>query len=213
MSKSRVFSVEHWKVIAGILMLYDLVTIAFSYFLGLWLRFDFRFSTIPESYLSVYYRFIVPYALICVFIYWYLKLYRSIWRFASYNELTNIIIANIICGIFNYGATRILGARMPISYHMIGFIMQIIFCAVIRFAYRFVLMIKRQRLNNKNSDRVMLIGAGDAGMTILRDINKNIESSSRVVCIIDDNNNKYGRYIEGVPVVGNRDDILKNVEK
>ena len=59
----------------------------------------------------------------------------------------------------------------------------------------------------------MLIGAGDAGMTILRDVNKNIESSSRVVCIIDDNTNKLGRYIEGVPVVGGRDDILKNVAK
>ena len=59
----------------------------------------------------------------------------------------------------------------------------------------------------------MLIGAGDAGMTILRDVNKNMESSSRVVCIIDDNSNKIGRYIEGVPVVGGRDDILKYVEK
>ena len=59
----------------------------------------------------------------------------------------------------------------------------------------------------------MLIGAGDAGLTILRDINKNIESTSKVVCIIDDSDNKIGRFIEGVPVVGNRDDILSNVEK
>ena len=91
--------------------------------------------------------------------------------------------------------------------------MQGFFAAAIRFAYRFVLMIKRQQRNNKNLDRVMLIGAGDAGLTILRDVNKNIESNSKVVCIIDDNTNKYGRYVEGVPVVGGRDDILKNVEK
>ncbi|MBQ3294886.1 MAG: polysaccharide biosynthesis protein [Erysipelotrichaceae bacterium] len=213
MRKTHAFYVEHWKVIAMILMLYDFVTICFSYFLGLWLRFDFRFSRIPEVYLAVYYKMIVPFAICCIFIYLYFKLYRSIWRFASYSELINIIISNIICGLFNYIVTRVFGARMPISYHLVGFMMQMIFCAVIRFAYRFVLMIKRQHMNNKNATRVMLIGAGDAGMTILRDVNKNIESNSRVVCIIDDNTNKLGRYIEGVPVVGGRDDILNNVEK
>ena len=200
-------------MIAATIMLYDFVTIAFSYFFGLWLRFDFRFLSIPEMYLSVYYKMIIPYTVVCIFIYWSFKLYRSIWRFASYSELTNIILSNIICGIFNFVVTRVFGARMPFSYHIIGFLMQMIFAAAIRFSYRFVLMLKRQQRNNKNATRVMLIGAGDAGMTILRDVNKNIESNSRVVCIIDDNTNKYGRYIEGVPVVGGRDDILKNVEK
>ena len=213
MSKSRAFYIEHWQVIAATIMLYDFVTIAFSYFFGLWLRFDFRFLSIPEMYLSVYYKMIIPYTVVCIFIYWSFKLYRSIWRFASYSELTNIILSNIICGIFNFAVTRIFGARMPFSFHVIGFLMQMIFAAAIRFSYRFVLMLKRQQRNNKNATRVMLIGAGDAGMTILRDVNKNIESNSRVVCIIDDNTNKYGRYIEGVPVVGGRDDILKNVEK
>ena len=213
MSKTRAFYIEHWQVIAAILMAYDFVTIAFSYFFGLWLRFDFRFQSIPVAYLSVYYKMIIPYALVCILVYLFFKLYRSIWRFASYSELTNIILSNIICGLLNYVVTRVFGARMPISFHIIGFIMQIIFAAVIRFSYRFVLMIKRQQRNNKNATRVMLIGAGDAGMTILRDVNKNMESNSRVVCIIDDNTNKLGRYIEGVPVVGGRDDILKNVEK
>ena len=213
MSKTRAFYIEHWQVVAFILMLYDFVTIAFSYFLGLWLRFDFRFSTIPENYLRVYNKFIIPYALCCILIYHFFKLYRSIWRFASYSELINIILSNIVCAIFNIAVMMVFGARMPISFHLIGFIMQIFFCAAVRFAYRLVLMIKRQRLNSKNASRVMLIGAGDAGMTILRDVNKNIESSSRVVCIIDDNTNKLGRYIEGVPVVGGRDDILKNVAK
>ena len=213
MSKTRAFYIEHWQVIAFILMLYDFVTIAFSYFLGLWLRFDFRFSTIPENYLRVYNKFIIPYALCCILIYHFFKLYRSIWRFASYSELINIILSNIVCAIFNIAVMMVFGARMPISFHLIGFIMQIFFCAAVRFAYRLVLMIKRQHLNSKNASRVMLIGAGDAGMTILRDVNKNIESSSRVVCIIDDNTNKLGRYIEGVPVVGGRDDILKNVAK
>ena len=213
MSKTRAFYIEHWQVIALILMVYDFVTIAFSYFFGLWLRFDFRFQSIPTAYLSVYYKMIIPFALLCIVIYGFFKLYRSIWRFASYSELKNIILSNVVCGALNYIITRIFGARMPLSYHIIGILMQVIFAAGIRFSYRFVLMLKRQQMNNKNATRAMLIGAGDAGMTILRDVNKNIESNSRVVCIIDDNSNKYGRYIEGVPVVGGRDDILSNVKK
>ena len=213
MRKKGAFYIEHWQVIAFVLMMYDFVTIAFSYFFGLWLRFDFRFSRIPIAYLSVYNKMIIPFAILCILIYAYFKLYRSIWRFASYSELTNIIISNVICGLLNFIITRVFGARMPYSYHIIGALMQVIFAAAIRFSYRLVLMLKRQQRNNKNSIRVMLIGAGDAGMTILRDVNKNIESNSRVVCIIDDNTNKTGRYIEGVPVVGGRDDILSNVEK
>ena len=213
MSKTRAFYIEHWQVIALILMVYDFVTIAFSYFFGLWLRFDFRFQSIPTAYLSVYYKMIIPFALLCIVIYGFFKLYRSIWRFASYSELKNIILSNVVCGALNYIITRVFGARMPFSYHIIGILMQVVFAAGIRFSYRFVLMLKRQQMNNKNATRAMLIGAGDAGMTILRDVNKNIESNSRIVCIIDDNSNKYGRYIEGVPVVGGRDDILKNVEK
>jgi len=213
MSKSRNFYVEHWKVIAVLLMFYDLVSIAFSYFFGLWIRFDFKFTYIPTRYLNVYYKFIIPYAILCIVIYWFLKLYKSIWRFASYNELINITIATIICGFLNYFLTRLFGARMPSSYHVVGFIMQAFFTAVIRFAYRFALLLKRQQRNSKNANNVMLIGAGDAGLTILRDVNKNVESNSKVVCIIDDNTNKLGRYIDGVPVVGGRDDILKNVEK
>ena len=213
MSKTRAFYVEHWKVIAFFLIIYDFVTIAFSYFFRLWLRFDFHFLLIPEKYLAVYYKFIVPFAILSIAIYWFMKLYRSIWRFASYNELINIAIATFTCGALNYILTRLFGARMPVSYHVIGFLLQVMFAAAVRFSYRFILLLKRQQRNSKNNTNVMLIGAGDAGLTILRDINKNIESTARVVCIIDDNTNKYGRYIDGVPVVGGRDDILKNVEK
>ncbi len=213
MSKPRAFYIEHWQVIAFILMMYDFVTIAFSYFFGLWLRFDFKFLAIPVAYLSVYYKFIIPYALLSIGVYMFMKLYRSIWRFASYNELINITIATFSCGVLNFVLTRLFGARMPSSYHVIGFLLQAMFAAVIRFSYRFYILLKRQQRNSRNKTNVMLIGAGDAGLTILRDINKNMDSTQKVVCIIDDNSNKFGRYIDGVPVVGGREDILTNVEK
>ncbi|MBR4421446.1 MAG: polysaccharide biosynthesis protein, partial [Erysipelotrichaceae bacterium] len=151
--------------------------------------------------------------LLSIGIYMFMKLYRSIWRFASYNELINITIATVTCGVLNFVLTRFFGARMPFSYHVIGFLLQAMFAAMIRFSYRFYILLKRQQRNNRNKTNVMLIGAGDAGLTILRDINKNMDSTQKVVCIIDDNSNKFGRYIDGVPVVGGREDILANVEK
>ena len=74
----------------------------------------------------------------------------------------------------NFILTRLFGARMPSSYHVIGFLLQAMFAAVIRFAYRFYILLIRQQRNNRNKTNVMLIGAGDAGLTILRDINKNM---------------------------------------
>lgn len=213
MNKSRAFSVEHWKLLAFFIVIYDLITISFSYLFGLLLRFDFRFTFIPKSYLIVYYKLAIPFAILSVVIYCFFKMYKSVWRFASYTELKNTVIATTICGILNFIICRIFGARMPWSFHIIGYVMQLIFAVFVRFIYRFGLLIKNGKRNSKNRTNVMLIGAGDAGLTILRDINKNIESTAKVVCIIDDNDNKLGRYVEGVPVVGNRDDILVNVKK
>lgn len=213
MRKSHAFNIEHWKIIAIFIVIYDFITISFSYLFGLLLRFDFKFTEIPISYLIAYYKLIVPYALVSIIIYWFFKMYKSVWRFASYTELKNIVIATTICGILNFIVTRVFGARMPYSFHIVGYVMQLIFAVAIRFIYRFGLLIKNGKRNYKNRTNVMLIGAGDAGLQILRDINNNIESNAKVVCIIDDNTNKLGRFIEGVPVVGTRDDILNSVEK
>ena len=213
MKKNHAFNMEHWQIISLFIMIYDFITIAVSYLFGLLLRFDFNFTAIPEMYLKVYYKLIIPFAILSIAIYWFFQMYNSVWRFASYTELKNTLIATTVCGILNFVICRLFGARMPWSFHIIGYVMQLIFAVAIRFVYRFGLLIKNGKRNSKNRTNVMLIGAGDAGLTILRDINKNIESTSKVVCIIDDNDNKIGRFIEGVPVVGNRDDILSNVDK
>ena len=214
MRKSHAFNIEHWQKIAILMIIYDTITIAFSYFFGLLLRFDFRFSQVPEKYILVYYRTIIPYILFCLIIYWFARLYKSVWRFASYNELIRIIISSISCSISYVIAIFIFNARMPSSYHAIGMILQLGFAIIIRFIYRFVLLIKNsKKSNNVKTRNVMVIGAGDASLQLIRDINKNDKSDARVVCIIDDNSNKHGRYIEGVPVVGDRDSILENVNK
>ena len=99
MRKSHAFNIEHWQKIAILMIIYDTITIAFSYFFGLLLRFDFKFSAIPTKYLSVYYKTIIPYALFCIVVYWFTKMYKSVWRFASYNELIRTIISSLGCSV------------------------------------------------------------------------------------------------------------------
>lgn len=95
-----------------------------------------------------------------------------------------------------------------------GTIFQFLLMIAARFSYRFVLL-ERRRLygNNKGKRRAMIIGAGSAGTLLMQDISHAEESDTRVCCIIDDNPNKQGRYVDGIPVVGGRDDILLNVDK
>jgi len=211
MSFTHGFNIKHWKLVAILMMFYDAITIVVSYFLALFIRFDFHFNEIRLSYLSIYKETILLYVLFCLIVYWTMKMYRSIWRFASYTELIRVLIAVSFCIAVHFVYLRLFIFRMPNSYIAIGYLFQMIFAVMIRFSYRFILLLK----NRKTSDykRVMLIGAGDAGLQLLREINKSDKTNSKVVCIIDDNINKHGRYIEGIPVVGGRDDILFNVSK
>lgn len=206
------FHMNHAQMVAFYLIVYDLIAVSAAFFLALLLRFDLRFSEIPQYYLMPWVKFAPFYAVLCIIVFFGLRLYKSIWRFASMKELERVTLATIItCGIHIILITLVL-CRMPMSYYIIGTFLQFAFVVGIRFSYRFILLL-RTRKTGKNLYHVMLIGAGSAGQMILRDIKRAGEVQEKVVCIIDDNPNKWGRDIEGVPVVGGRDDILHYVEK
>ena len=163
---------QHWHLIAAFLMIYDAIAVNLSYLLALLLRFDFRFSMIPEEFIRAFVRFAPFYTIVCLLIFYGLNLYRSIWRFASYAELSRIIMSSMICMI-----VQVIGAfvyyRMPISYYIIGAFLQFIFVVAVRFSYRFILLLRNNRRSAaaaENIPHIMLIGAGNAGQMILRDV-------------------------------------------
>ena len=211
----RKTAIEHWRIISAILIVYDALMVNVAFFCGLFLRFDFQYSAIPEKYLTAFFRFAPWYTAICILVFWMFRLYRSVWRFASFNEMLRIILATFVTGIVQVGGTLLFVRRMPISYYLIGIILQFFFITGIRFAYRFVLLLKDslRRLQDGQAKNVMLIGAGAAGQMILRDVANSPEAAEKICCIIDDNPNKWNRYIDGVPIVGSREDILYNVRK
>ena len=105
--------------------------------------------------------------------------------------------------------------KMPVSCYLFGPLVQFCLTVGIRFSYRFITLerIRREKSENDSDKRILLIGAGNAGKLILRDIIRSKEDVGTVKCIIDDDPNKWGRYMEGVPIAGGRDDILVSVEK
>ena len=216
--KSKGFmGLEHWKLIALYLLIYDIVTINLSYFIGLWLRFDLQYSKIPSEYLMAFIKFAPFYTAFSIIVFYMMHMYNSLWRFAGFNELTSIMMATVVTGTAHVVGITLFVRRMPIVYYVFGICAQFIFTTGIRFGYRFVNLERAKREKTEKSahvkHHVMVIGAGAAGMTVLRELHNSRELTSRACCVIDDNPNKWNRFIEGTPIVGGRDTILENAEK
>ena len=206
---------EHWQKISLGMALYDVIVVNLSYAFALWLRFDLRYSSIPPIFINTWLRFVPIYTVVCLAVFWFMKLYQSIWRFASYTELYRVIKATFITVAFHAAAITLMFQRFPISYFIIGALLQFFMVLGIRFSYRFYLLLRSKALAPSSSakKKVMVIGAGASGQMIIRDIQSAKEIEDEVVCIIDDNPNKWNRYIDGVPVVGGRDEIMAAAEK
>ncbi|MBO7519154.1 MAG: polysaccharide biosynthesis protein, partial [Clostridia bacterium] len=207
--------IKHWHFITFLLVVYDVFAVNVGYFLALWFRFDCQISKIDINFLSAYMRFLPIYSAFCVIVFWLMKLYNSMWRFASYRELTHVFSSCVVTSVFHTVFITLLFHRMPISYYVFGAVFQFALILAIRFSYRLVLLLRKTRpVTSASVSRVMIIGAGVAGTMLLRDINTTDKiSGDTVVCIIDDNKNKWGRYIDNIPIVGGRDSIFFNVKK
>lgn len=217
MGKLKKFRPEHWHKIALIVAFFDVVLVNLGYFLGLWFRYDCALSRIPTVYLSNYFHFIPINSVLCVGIFLLLRLYKSIWRFASYTELFRTVLATVLNTLMHILLMQLLLGRMPIAYYVVGTAAQLMFCIALRFSYRILLMLHQHGMSDTQKDglkHAMLIGAGEAGLVILREVNRTgRQGNMKIRCIVDDNSNKWGRYIEGVPVIGGRNAILTGVKK
>lgn len=216
--KSRIgkLRIEKWRAVALLLAIYDIVATNASYFLALWIRFDGSVSKIPAFYLDAYLKFIPIYTVICLAVFIMARMYKSVWKYASFDEAARTAIGSSVASFLHILLITVLFERMPLSYYLWGSCFQFILLIAVRFSYRFFLL-ERRHIKNfetpKAVHRVMIIGAGEAGQMLLRSILRDNSASDSVVCIIDDNPNKWSRYIDGIPIVGGKEDILYNVEK
>ena len=135
----------------------------------------------------MYYKIIFIYAAVCIVVFFIFKLYQSVWRFASYHELKLTTYAAFVALVLHVIIAFAIVGRMPISYFVFGIAFQYMFMMALRFSYRLLLIFKSKNEETSKGDRIMLIGAGNAGQMLLRDIRLSREGKGQVYCIIDDN--------------------------
>lgn len=205
---------ERWEFVSLGLLLYDALAVNAAYFLALWLRYDMRYSAIPPEYLAAFLRFAPVYTAVCLAVFFLLRLYNSLWRFASFNELARSLGATAITCVFHWVGMNAFVCRMPVAYYVIGALGQFLMVTAIRFAYRFIRLLSASRRKNARAvHNAMIIGAGAAGQAVLWELKTSEAADAVPRCIIDDDPNKWGRTIDGVPVVGGREVIAEMAER
>ena len=130
---------EHWKVIAIYLIIYDIIAVNFSYFMALLVRFDFRYSLIPTDYFAAWRSFAPIYTIIILAVFGCMHLYNSVWRFASFHELIKITVATVITGVLHIAGITIFWERMPASYYLIGIMLQFFLTVGVRLEYHILM--------------------------------------------------------------------------
>ena len=206
---------RHVNKKAVIIALMDVLCICIAYFGALWLRFDFQFNAIERTFLITYARTILPWCAVCIGVFCLFKLYGSIWSFVSTDELLRILEAYAVLTVLECVLTYALGLMMPKSYYVIGLVFSAISTVGLRFGYRMLRYLNTHFGHHAASgtERVMIIGAGEAGKALVNEFATSAYIKSQVVCLIDDNPAKWGKRLGGVPIVGGRSEIHAAVER
>ena len=212
--KDKILDIPLNRII--ILTLMDICGMFAAGILSLYIRYDLKFMEIPRLFINTVLEAFPVNAVITVLIFWLFRLYKSVWRYASDSELFNILVAVFICALMQPVIFMFMGIRMPFSYPFFYGFFMLLFSAGTRFSYRILRMLQHRRIHRlkKESDiNCMIIGAGASGNTIIKEIQTSTYLRMNPVCVIDDNPICHGKYLRGVPIVGDRNTIPDNVQK
>ena len=200
-----------WLPKAAVIMGLDIVAVGMSYLMALLLRFDFLWSQVPQQYMDGFRTLALPSVIAVVTTFWIVRLYHSIWSFASMPELMRLMFAWAVDALLLPLMALALGVHMPVSYWLVGGFFGFAGTTAIRFSWRLLRLLRNIRRGEVK--RVLVVGAGESGRALIREIKVSPQLGMRVVAAIDDNPGKRGRYLEGVPIVGGRAEIASACER
>ncbi len=208
----RIRKIDPVKTSRILLLIFtDIILINLASFLGLFVRFEFDMSLLDASgFLDNVITYSPFHTVITLLIFWCMHLYRSLWRYASVDELLHVINASLITIIVQTVGMHFCGLLVPRSFPVISLLFLIAFIVASRFMYRFFRSLRRDR--PLKTQRTMVVGAGRSGAMLLRDLQNSAHSVNSVVCLIDDDKSKKGSYLHGVKVIGGREEIANAVE-
>ena len=197
-----------------IFIVVDFLVLFLTSLLAIWIRYDF--SVIPEEYLINSYQFLLIDFIILFGLFIYLKLYTSVWKYASVTELIDIILACCLFETVSYMYKAMFLVELPRSYFIIQLILLICFTCFSRLGYRVLRILYTRLVENKDNKltSTLLVGAGDAGRMIIDEINNNRDIyHAKISCIVDDRRSKIGSFIKGYKIEGSTNDIGRLVDK
>ena len=196
-----------------LLIMYDVVAIFAAGALTILLRFNLNYAAIELQYIQMMWKYL-PINIVCtLLIFAAFKLYSSMWQYAGPLEAGNVLMASAASTVAQFIGYNLLGMPMFRSYYFIYVIVFMFLILASRFAYRFLRMVKNNRLTHKTGNRIMIIGAGESCNMLIKEITNSSYINGQVKCLIDDDPAKIGKYVQGIKVVGNRDTILHNARK
>ncbi len=194
---------------ALLIMFYDALCVTMSGGLALLVRFDFSFNSIPKQYLTPWTRFLPLCIAITIVCFLLLRMYRYVWHNISVNDVTRMAVSVILAFAVSTVVSSLLGNRQPRSVIFMQFVFQLVLLVGGRCFFRFWdalhWALKQNRSNT--GQRVMLVGAGEAGHILARELLTSRKIDAKLCCVIDDDENKWGKYFEGAPIVGGRAEI------
>ena len=197
-----------------ILALVDIITVIVNANISLIIRHELHYAWIPQVYISSINNYMLINIITTLIVFVGLKLYRSVWSYASIDEAIRIAVACFLCTAFQALGMQFLVLDVPRSYYVFYFFLLTMTTLATRFSYRAYRRLKSEMERIKSEPvSTMVIGAGEAGSMIIHELKTSRHLNRRVVCIIDDNPSKKGKYLHGIRIVGGRDKIIPCAEK
>ncbi len=188
----------------------DLISISLSYYLALLLRFDLG---VASNYFQFYYDNVVTVTIMKLGVFYFFNLYKSLWEYASIDELLEVVFGVIAANTTMLGFFLVTNQFLPRSLYLLIGIMEVITVGGTRFLYRIIRRYSKMTKVRNKQVRTLIIGAGSSGVMILKELRNHDALNAKPVAFIDDDPKKLGSYINGIPVVGNRQDIIWAVDK
>ena len=203
-----------WVHKAVMVAFIDALIIMFSYAVALVARFDFKYTNVPGMYIQGYLWSMPFWIASTIVIFYVCKLYHSVWSLASIPEIQMSVMAYMILAVVYVAGALFMHLKMPKAYYFVGYMLSFGLTTFLRFSYRiFRVYLIKSNEDADETDRIMMVGGGAAGQVLIKELTNGKRVNTKVCCVIDDNPNKLGRVLEGIPIVGNRYDILEMVKK
>jgi FlaA1/EpsC-like NDP-sugar epimerase len=201
-----------------LLLITDAVLINISFCLSLMIRFEGTTALLNSQaaqYISVYRDTFVYVTVVKLIVYYVFKMYSSLWRYASVEELIQVVLASLVATMATISLITALQLNMPRSMYILTTLIDVVLIGGVRFFYRYLRRLRRLSfyLNKNNRKNILIIGGGEAGSLLVKEYKSNPESDSMPVAILDDDRTKQGMKVNGVKIVGKIDDFNEIVKK